>query len=812
MTTLINDIKYALRQLGKNPSFMMVAVLTLAIGIGANTAVFCLLNSVLLRPLPVRNPDELRGINWIGDFCPGHIHGRVTGASNGEQISNTFTYPAFCEFRDRGASLAEVFAYLGFNPFGVPTVRIRGQSYTMDGMIVSGNFFQGLGLKPLLGHTIMPEHDRPGVTPVAVISFHAWQKYFGGDPNVIGQTIVLKQTNATVIGVLDKGFLGVEKGRRCDIYVPLALQPQIEGICALESTDHWWVEVMARLKPSVDEFQVSRLLGGVFVQTTSETVANASEKNLRIVLTDGSGGLIGALAPRRLMMAKPLYLLFGLVGIVLLVTCVNLAGLLLARGAMRHHEFAVRAALGARRSRLIQQLLTESIVLSVFGAGCGFLLASWIKPVLARVLWSSDTVINLQSDLYVCGFILAVLVVATVLFGLLPALRVVRTNPVIHFKNRTILGEPRLRLSRMLISTQVGLSLLLLVGACLFTRTLINIRRIETGFNIENLLMFRAETGERQAEFIAAISTLPGVKAVTYSNLTLLDGGRSSTTIPLPGRPSGNLNILKLDVSETFLQTMGIPLLAGRDFQTVDTQESQRAIIVNRSLVESAFHDESPIGKILRINQKDYTIVGVCGDTKYYDLKTACEPIVFFPSGQGASYAVRTAGNPQHLIPAVRQTLARIDLGAALSGIQTLKTKIDENIIQERSFAWLASSLAFLAVLQSCIGLYGLLAHNVTRRTGEIGIRMALGATPRAVAWPILRSAMLLVTAGVMVGVPAVLATVRIVRSYLFGIEPYDPVTLIIAIILLFAVAVLTAWIPARRAAKIDPMEALRYE
>jgi predicted permease len=364
----------------------------------------------------------------------------------------------------------------------------------------------------------------------------------------------------------------------------------------------------------------------------------------------------------------------------------------------------------------------------------------------------------------------------------------------------------------MLISAQVGLSLLLLVGAGLFTRTLINIRRIETGFNTENLLVFSAKTGEYQAEFTAAVSALPGVKAVTYSNLPLLDTVRSNTTIPLPGRPTESLNILKLDVSEMFLQTMSIPLLAGRDFQMVDMQESQRAIIVNRSLVESAFPNDNPIGQILRIYQKDYTIVGVCGDTKYYDLKMACEPIVFFPSRRGASYVVRTAGNPKHLVPALRQTLAGINPAAALSGIKTLKAKIEENIIQERSFAWLASSLAFLAVFQSCIGLYGLMANNVVRRTGEIGIRMALGATPRTVAWPILRSAMLMATAGVIASIPAVLIIVRIIRSYLFGIEPYDPATLVGAIVLLLGVATTAAWIPARRAAKIDPMEALRYE
>jgi len=784
----------------------------LTLGIGANTAVFGLLNSVMLRPLPVPNPGQLRGVNWMGDFSPGYVRGRITSAPGGEQISNTFTYPVFCRLRDRGAGVADVFAYLGFNNFEPPTVQTSDRVFKADGMMVSGNFFQGLGIRPVLGRTIMPEHDRPDAAPVAVISYHAWQEYFGAAPDTIGQTIVLKRTNATVIGVLAKGFNGVEKGRRCDVYVPLALQPQIAGICPLESPDHWWVEVMARLKPSVDEVQADRLLGGVFLQTVSETVANASEKNLHIVLSEGSSGLIGALAPKRLTMAKPLYLLFALVGIVLLVTCVNLAGLLLTRDAMRHHEFAVRAALGAQRGRLIQQLLIESIVLSIIGAGSGFLLASWIKPVLARILWSSDTVINLQSDMRVYGFILAILFATTVLLGLLPALRVARVDPAAHLKHRTALGAPRLRLSKMLVSVQVGLSLVLLVGAGLFTRTLINIQRIETGFNIENLLLFRADTGERQAEFNAAISALPGVQAVTFSNLPLLNGGRSEQIIPLPGNSSERLRVLKLTVSETFLKTMSIPLLAGRDFQKIDTHGSQRTIVVNRSLAESAYPDEDPIGKTLKFSANDYTIVGVCGDTKYYDIKTAYEPIVFFPSSRGENYAVRTAGHPQNLIPMVRQALAAINPGETLSDVKTMRTKISENTLQERSFAWLASSLAFLAVFQFCIGLYGLIAHNVTQRTGEIGIRVALGATPRTVAWPFLRGALTMTAAGVVVGVPAVLVTVRIVRGYLFEIEPYDPVTFTGAIVLIFAISVFAAWIPVRRAARIDPMEALRYE
>jgi len=811
MNTLLQDIRFGVRQLVKQPLFSGVAIVMLALGIGANTTVFGLLNSVVMRALPVRSPQELRGVNWVGDFGP-RIYGRISSTPSGEQISNTFTYPIYREFRDRGAGVAEVFAFKGFNSFDPPSVVIGGQARAVDGMMVSGNFFRGLGLAPVLGQAIAPEHDRPDAAPGAVLSYHAWQEYYGCDPNVIGQTIVVNQASATVIGVLPKGFLGIERGRRFDVYVPLALQPHIDGICPLESTDFWWVQVMARLEPGVDEFRVAGSLGTLFTRTIEETGVDTSERSLRITLTDGSGGLSGVLAPRTGRMAKPLYLLFGLMATVLLVTCVNLAGLLLTRGVMRRHEFAVRAALGAGRGRLVRQLLTESILLSIAGALGGLLLAAWGKPVLARILWSPGTALTLRSDIRVYGFVLAVLVVTTVLFGLLPAWRAVRSNPASHLKNRTALGAARLRLGRLLISAQIGLSLLLLVGAGLFARTLINIRRIETGFNSENLLVFRADTNGRETEFCTALDALPGVQDVTYSGIALLTRGRSSATIPLPGNRSGQLNLLIQNVGRTFLETMEIPLLSGRAFQTRDMEDAPQVAIVNLALAQSAFLDHNPIDRILKIRQKSYRIVGVCGDSKYYDLKVPYEPTVFLPSRRGACYTLRTATDPQGLIPAVRKTLAVIDPTVALSDAKSLRTRIAENTLQERSFAYLASSLALLAVLQSCIGLYGLMAHSVTRRTGEIGIRMALGATPGTVAWPILRSALFMAGVGIALGLPLVFAIVRLVRGYLFGIQPYDPATVVGAAVLLFAVAALAAWIPSRRAARIDPMVALRYE
>lgn len=807
MGAFLNDIKISTRQLLKSPGFTAVAVLTLALGIGANTAVFGLLNSVLLRPLPVRNPHELRGVNWVGDFTP-DIWGRVISAPNGKQMSNTFSYPAYCEFRDHGTGTADVFAFFELGPLNSSTAIIGGQASRVNALMVSGNFFSGLGLEPALGRMMTPEDDRPNAAPAVVVSYRAWKKHFGGDPGAIGQEIVLDQGSATVVGVLPKGFLGVERGRTYDFYLPLSLQPQVKGICELESADLWWVQVMARLKPSVDESRVSHSLETLLARA----IGGTETPDLRVTLTDGSGGLSAALLPRLGVMAKPLYLLFGLVGVVLLVTCINLAGLLLARGTMRQHEFSVRAALGATRRRLIRQSLTESIVLAGIGGICGFLLAGCLRPILAGMLWPSDTTVNLQSDRHVYGFMLAIVAGTTILFGLLPALRMARTDPAARLKHRTSLGAPRMGLNKVLISLQVGLSLLLLVGAGLFVRTLVNIQRIEAGFDTENLLVFRADVGQRQTEFCANLGALPGVRAVAHSNLPLLTGARSNTGIALPDDPSETLSVLKLSVAETFLSTMGIPLLAGRDFRPLDAQESQEAIIVNRALAQAAFPDGNPIGQFLKIHQQEYRIVGVCGDTKYYDLKTACEPTVFFPAHGGANYAVRAAADPEALVRAVRTTLAGLDPSIAMSDAKTLETQISENVRQERCFAWLASSLAFLAVLQSCLGLYGLLAYNVAHRTSELGIRMALGATPGTVAWPVLREALLLSGIGIAIGLPAAMALVRVTESLIYGIQPRDPVTMITSTLALIAVAVVAAWLPARRAAKTDPMEALRYE
>ncbi len=822
MSTLWHDIKYGYRMLFKNPGFTIIAVLSLALGIGANTAIFSLLNAVMLKSLPVENPQQLRVLNWVG---PGlrnvRISGRSTRTPDGQE-TDAFSHPAFCEFRDRVQDKADIFAFSRLRL----SVLTKNEATTSHGLIVSGNFFSGLGVRPLIGRTIEPENDKQGAEPVVVISYKGWQQHFGLDPEALGQTVSLNGYSFTIIGVLPKGFLGPIAGYQSDFYTPLSSQPKLRPSFDLDSHRNWWIQIMARIRPGTNDSQIQATFNVLLNQIISTNSLSESEKLFSILIEDGSGG---PLAPRKYL-ARPLITLMGVVGIVLLAACANLSGLLLARGASRHHELSVRAALGASRWRLMRQSLTESLMISLLGAGLGLLLAIWGKKILFSLLWPSNITFDLRSDIYVLGFTLVISLAAAFLFGLIPALRSTRANPIASLKGRSALGSLHLRTGKILVSMQVGLSLLLLVGAGLFTRTLINLRSIETGFKIENLLTFNLDAskagyeGQRRVDFYEqvrnSIEALPGVNAVANSNNPLLAGWVNSRGgIPIPGSPSDEeIRILELDVSDSFMNTMGIPILAGRDFTPADNENSTKVIIVNNTLVEKVFPNENPVGRSLRIGRTDYQIVGVSGDIKYDSIKKTPEPTVFYPYLQridgvyAVFFEVRTELLPLTLVPAVRNALSNIDRNIPMSEIKTQKIQLNQSIAQERLFAALSSSLAFLAVLLCCIGLFGLMAFNTTQRTGEIGLRMAVGASPRDVAWPILREALLLAGAGLIIGTPIIIAITRTVRSYLFGVGPYDLTTIIGAGFLLLIVSVLAAWIPARRAAKVDPMEALRYE
>jgi predicted permease len=823
MKTIWQDIRYGLRQLRKSPGFTAVAVISLALGIGANTAIFSLINGVLFKSLPVRDPHELRVINWACfELSVGHFSGSTNRNKSGRLYSGSFPYPTYCDFRDQATGFSEVFA---FSELGNVTVVANGTAFTADGLMVSGNFFKGYGAQTLIGRPILPRDDRSDAEPVAVITYRAWERRFGLDPNVLGRTVTLNKSGLTVVGVLPRRYAGPLAGDQADFYVPMAAQPQLKSGYPLASRDHWWLQIMGRLSPKASEAQARASLEVLFDQTLA--VSTSKLKQPSILLEDGSRGPL----MQRKWAAQPLFVLQGVVGLVLLIACANMAGMLLARGTARQHEMMVRAAIGAGRWRLIRQSLVESLILSLAAAACALVISSWLKTGIMNFITASigNIHFNMALDARVLLFTLGAAVATTLLFGFLPALRVSRVNLTCGLQSARLQGASRARLGKVLVVMQVALSLLLVAGTGLLVRSLLNLKNVDPGFDTENLLVFRLNAGDagyngtERTEYYdtigRSIAGIPGVDSVAFSNTSLLAGNISSFGFSLPGRPANpdqNLQANVLTVSEAFFNTMGIPLLRGRAFAGTDTQTSTRVMIVNNAFVHTFFSDENPLGHYVKMGKNEYQIIGVCGNTKYHNVRSEIAPTMYHsyrqaPSGS-VSFEVRTILPELSLAPAVRKVVAGIDESIPIQELTTQTDLFNRSIVMERLSTALCSSLALLAVVLACIGLYGLLAYDVAQRIGEIGVRMALGARPTDVAWPILRQAMLLATIGVAIAMPVTLALSKTMRSVVYGIKPHDPFTMIGAAVLMIAVAALAAWIPARRAAKIDPMEALRYE
>ncbi|MGA2862981.1 MAG: ABC transporter permease [Verrucomicrobiota bacterium] len=824
--TTLQDIRFGLRMLRKNPGFTAVAVLSLALGIGVNTGIFSLLNAVLLRSLPVRNPHELRVINWVGrspelhNFSSSSAMGRLP---TGLTYSGTFPYPAYRDFRDRGTGFAEVFA---FSPLYGVTMVARGDASTTGGLLVSGNFFTGYGAQTLLGRPITAGDDQPGAPPVTLITYRLWERQFGLDPNVLGQTVTLNKNAFTIIGVLPRDFVGPFPGDPADFYAPLSAQPQLAPNFPLTSPSHWWVDIMARLAPHANEAQAQASLEVFFRQALRASDSRIEQPG--IWLADGRRGPSNIIRQRA---ALPLWGLQASVGLVLLIACANLASLLLARGAARQHEMAVRAAIGAGRWRLVRQLLTESLVLSLAGGGLGLLFAWWAKAVLLSFLSGFQDIFHFdaRTDTHVLLFTLGLSVATALLFGLLPAVRAACVDPAAGLKDRAALGAPRLRLAKVLVSLQVGLSVLLVVLAGLVIQTFANLSRTNPGFNPENLLLFRlnaAQPGREGQRLLnlyenlrQSIAAIPGVRAVAFSDVALIAGSESLSGISIPGRPANPnqpLQAWQMVVSDAFFSTMGMNLLLGRDFDPADTGASPKVAVVNETFARSFFPGESPLGRSFTLGGADCQIVGVCRDAKYAELRKDAPPTMYLCCRQtsvgGMYFEVRSVLPPLSLVPAVRQAVAAFAPDLPLAEIKTQRQQIDRSIAPERLLLSLSCFLALLALLLSCIGLYGLMAYQVARRTAEIAIRMALGARPQDVARPIVRDAALLAATGVAFGLPVAFGLTHLVRAVLYGVQPYDPATLIGSAVLLLCVAALAAWIPARRAARVNPMTALRYE
>jgi predicted permease len=797
MGTLWQDIRYGLRQLRKSPGFTAVAVLSLALGIGVNTAVFSMINGILYKSLPVRDPGQLRVIAWRCD----EIHNspkrmfsldyEIAVTRRGNRQFASFPYFAYLDFAQQVQGFSAVFAFS------------RGQTVTIDAgggptsaseQRVSGNFFQGYGTPVLIGRPIAPEDDRPGAVPVAVLTYPLWERVFGLDPQVIGRTLTVGKTGFTVIGVLPRHYLGPTDGeRRTDFYVPLAAA---RGL--LDQDNFWWVQMMGRLAPGADEARIQASLELLFRQVIDRSRAAIDRHG--ILLQEGRHG---ALNYERSEWGGTFWRMQRVVGLVLLIACTNLAGLLLARGAARQQEMAVRAALGAGRWRLIRQPLAESLILSMGGVCLGLLLSFWLRGIATSLVVeaSSQRDFDLRIDASVLLFALAVGVATTLIFGLFPAWRAGYADPSAGLKGSSSRGAPRLRLGKVLVTAQMGMSVLFVVVGGLLCRTLVNLYRVDPGFDTENLLLVPIDPGRSLSPpgnrilFFEAvrrqIAGIPGVRSAAVSDATLTRGPSKSPEMSIPSHPETRpREALRVSVSEGYFETVGINLLQGRDFRATDTLRSRAVAIINEEFARVFFEQENPLGRFIAEGPNErYLIV---------PKRMVC--------------LVRSVLPPLSLIPAVRRAVAEIDRSLLLEGITTQKLAIKESLRTERLMTSLSSSFALLALALCCIGLYGLMAYNVARRTGEMGIRKALGARPWDVARPILREAAILAAIGVTIGLPGALALSRLIRAEFYGIEPDDPLTVIGTVVIMLTVAVLAAWIPARRAARIDPMVALRYE
>ncbi|MCI0387615.1 MAG: ABC transporter permease [Acidobacteria bacterium] len=857
MQTLFQDLRYGIRQLLKSPGFTAVGVLSLALGIGANTALFSLVDAVLLKTLPVRKPEELALFKWtIGPRGISFSHsGTIMGEpGTGLRVGTSFSVPAFEQMRAHTQTLSDLFA---FASRGDLNVSVDGQAEMASGQLVSGNFQTGLGVQPALGRTITNDDDQTSANPVAVISFRYWQRRFGLDPAVVGKTINVNSAPFTIVGVTPPQFYsGMEMGDSPDLALPLSLAPRLDpsGQTQSEMTQAWvwWVQMMGRTKPGVNLEQVRAELEGVYQQSAQagweslpRRPSNAGSRELpRLRALPGGQGEVYL----RQSYEQPLRVMLIVVGLTLLVACANIANLLLARAVTRRQEMAVRLSLGAGRFRLVRQLLTESLLLAFTGSSLGWLLA-WLSKGLL-LMWSPGRGSQLDAELHmdwrVFGFTAAVAVLTGLLFGLAPALRATRVdlNSALKENARGAKGSLSV-LGKSLVIAQVAVSLVLLVGAGLFIRTLHNLSRVTLGFNAENLLLFSLDprakgySNEQMVplyqQVCERIEAVPGVRSATISEFAALSGSGRNSSAYAEGRapaPQAESNVFQQRVRWNYIQTMEIPLLAGRNLTPQDDERAPRVAVINQMMARRFFGDENPLGNRFGFgsveNSGQIEIVGVARDSRYRRPRQEIPSIAYLPFPQHSlgrtTFTVRTAGDPTQMTAAIRAAVRDVDKDLPLFGIKTQTEQMDQSLAQERFFPKLTSFFGLLALLLASVGLYGVMSYAVAQRTHEIGIRMALGASRENILRRVIGQGMLLAAIGVVIGSAAAFALMRLITSnatyeltrfisgFLYGVRATDPLTFVAVALLLVMVALLACYLPARRATKVDPMVALRCE
>ena len=852
MGALLQDMRYGIRMLLKNPGFTAIAVLTLALGIGANTAIFSVLDSVLLRKLPVVHSEQLVLLTDPDS------HGQSFGSESGDR--SLLAYSEFEYLRDHNevfssvfasdSSLPEVRATLGGSPTGEAS-----QEESLRVRLVSGDYFSTLGVTPAAGRMFTSEVDRArGGSPFAVASYSFWKRRFSLDPAVLGKSIQVNQTSFEIIGVAPPGFFGETVGEAPDVWIPMMMQDAIyPGHDLLspsqgEVNKHIWLQVIARLKPSVTVEQakasINVVLQRMIEANLGSTVSAEDRKGFLNQIINLQSGARGSSTLHEAF-AEPLKVLMALVGLVLLIACANVANLLLARGTGRQKEFAVRLAIGAGRGRLIRQLLSESLLLALAGAAAGVLLAQWADTLLLRMVSQGSAgpeaiQVNLRFDARMLAFTLGVAVLSAILFGLIPALRATRLDlsPILKSTAGGTTGEignRRLPAGKVLVIAQVAISLILLVAAGLFVRSLSKLSEVNLGYKPENLLLFRVDGAPGgykgpanlrfQQELLDKFSSIPGVRAATLSSNGLFSHSESGDPISVEGytpKSDEKLNSRMDHVGPGYFSTVGIPILLGREIGVQDSGNGPRAAVINKKFAERFFGKTNPIGKkvqdIYPGNPQEMEIVGVAADAKYNNLREKTPTRIYAPyfnplwEHPYAIFEIRTLADPASISAALRKVVHETNSALPPIQVHTMPGLVDDSLQTDRFIARLAGAFGLLAMLLASIGLYGIMAYTVARRTRDIGIRMALGAQPAGVLWLVLRETLLLVLIGVAVGLPLAFGGTHLIKSMLFGMGMVDPVAMIVPAVTLAVVAALAGFLPARRAMRVDPMVALRYE
>jgi len=830
---ILQDLRFAIRTLSKSPMFVTVAVFSLSLGIGANTAIFTLIDQLLLRMLPVKNPQELVLLTSRGQHY---------GSNNGP---NKISYPMYSDFRDKNQVFQGMFCRDTFEF----SLNFQGRTERVDGELVSGNFFPVLGVGAAIGRVFGPQDDLiQGANPYAVLSYGYWLSRFGRDPSVIGQKLIINGYPFTVIGVSQAGFNGVDPARDQQVRIPVTMEKQIQSndFSRLNDRRTRWVQAYGRLKPGVSITQAKAGLQPQFHQMLEMEVqqkgfsraAAVTKQRFLAMWLDVLPAATGKSYTRE-RFSKALIVLMSIVGLVLLIACANVANLLVARATARQKEIAIRLALGASRGRIISQLLVESLMLSFTGGAVGVVLAVWIDQTLIGFLPTGSTPLTISSvpDTRILLFTLAVTLATGIIFGLVPALQATKPQLAGTLKDQAgaVVGGGSVTVRKALVVAQVTLSLILLIAAGLFIRSLSNLKDLDPGFRTKNLMSFNVDPPlngykpERSRQFYTqlfdAMNSMPGVQSASLAVMPVLQDDEWDSTVTVEGysAKAGDYVDPHMNfVSPGYFKTMDVPVLLGRDFDARDDTKSMKVAIVNEKFAKKYLGGASAIGRHIGMGgdpgtKTEITVIGVVRDTKYEGMRAEMPIEVFRPYRQmdfvlGMNAYVRTAHNPQELFDTLRRKVQDIDSNVPVTDMRTLEKQMEISLMTERLVASLSTAFALLATLLAGIGLYGVMAYTVARRTREIGIRMALGAFSGNVIWLVMREVMLLLGVGMLIGLPVAWGLSRFVQAQLYGMTPNDPLTVALAVIGIATVATAAGFFPARKATRIDPMRALRWE